>query len=452
MTSPAESGTAWFAFLDERLRTAVGEAARDDSADDALRGLYISDEHALELAAGSSTGDPDKLLSAAADRLALDALDSAVLGVCAGPELHPRYGRLYAYLQDDVTRRLASPRLVADLLCGDGVARVDVLACFGTGAPLQRLGAIELLAGETTTALPDRLVKVANRLSAFLLGAGGGLAETGAVVPLRRVPAPSAAVGRPAVVDEVARLLATDTHVPLMVCGPDAAQLVAAATGRRLVLLDARELTRPEPLRDATLACALEGSLLCVDALADLTPVQRVHLLRAIEGRAQRTILLGRSRTDALACSDLTVMLVDVPLPTYGERRAAWEQLTGARETRDVAAKFRLSIEQIREAAEVSRITARARGGDVPLAADLDAGARHASSSRLGELATRLAPAYAWDDLVLPDRQHTLLRSISAYLRHRDRVLSDWGYERTVSRTQSATAAARRKRTSVLAG
>ena len=43
---------------------------------------------------------------------------------------------------------------------------------------------------------------------------------------------------------------------------------------------------------------------------------------------------------------------------------------------------------------------------------------------------------YRWDDLVLPDRQRDLLRSISAYLRHRDRVLSDWGYERTVARTQ----------------
>ena len=29
-----------------------------------------------------------------------------------------------------------------------------------------------------------------------------------------------------------------------------------------------------------------------------------------------------------------------------------------------------------------------------------------------------------------------MLRSISAYLRHRDRVLADWGYERTVARTQ----------------
>ena len=37
---------------------------------------------------------------------------------------------------------------------------------------------------------------------------------------------------------------------------------------------------------------------------------------------------------------------------------------------------------------------------------------------------------------MLPDRQLDVLRSISAYLRHRDLVLSEWGYERTVARTQ----------------
>ena len=36
----------------------------------------------------------------------------------------------------------------------------------------------------------------------------------------------------------------------------------------------------------------------------------------------------------------------------------------------------------------------------------------------------------------MPERQLELLQSISAYLRHRDRVLSDWGYERSVARTQ----------------
>ena len=437
MTSQAESRVDWVHFLDDRLRAAVEAAiANDHDPGDALRGLYISDEQARATAAAPSAGDPGVRLEAAAERLGLDSLDSAVLGVCAGPELHTRYGRLYAYLQDDVTRKLASPRLVADLLCGDGVTRDDVLACFGAGSRLSRTGAIELLPGDGNPVLADRPVKVAERLAAFLLGARGGLSEVGAPVPLRRVAATAGDIGRPEAVAEVARLLATRSHVPLMVCGPDSAQVVAAAAGRPLILLDASELGRPEPLRDATLACALEGSLLCLDGLADLKPEHRVHLLRAIESGPARGVLIGRTRTDALACGDVAVLLVEVPMPTFGERRIAWTEFTGAADTTDVAAKFRLSVEQIREAAAVSLIAARGRDAAAPDAAELDVGARHASSSRLGELATRLGPAYSWDDLVLPERQLTLLRSISAYLRHRDRVLSDWGYERTVSRTQ----------------
>ena len=52
--------------------------------------------------------------------LGLDLLEAAVLAVCAAAELNPRYGRLYAYLQDDVTRKLPSPRLVGQLLEGEG--------------------------------------------------------------------------------------------------------------------------------------------------------------------------------------------------------------------------------------------------------------------------------------------------------------------------------------------
>ena len=91
---------------------------------------------------------------------------------------------------------------------------------------------------------------------------------------------------------------------------------------------------------------------------------------------------------------------------------------------------------QIVEAAEVARLAATARGASAPEPGDLDLGARQASSSRLGELAARLPPGYRWEDLVVPERQRELLQSISAYLRHRDRVLSDWGYEKTVARTQ----------------
>jgi adenylate kinase family enzyme len=437
VTSSPESAAGAFAFIDARLRAAVqAAAATDQSPDDSLRGLYISDEQALTLAADAGTIDADARLAEAAARLELDALDAAVLAVCAAPELHPRYGFLFAYLQDDVTRRLASPRLVANLLTGEDVERADVLGCFGPDARLVRTGAIRLLQSDAPLALADRPVKVSDRLAAFVLGAGSGLSEASAVARLRRIAVEPDSDGRREAVAEVARLLAAETRLPLVVCGPDAAAIVATAAGAALLLVDVRDLERPEVVADATLACLLEGRVLCLDGLDDLNPAERARLLRAIDERPERSVVLGRSRAEAHALSDRTVLLVEVPMPSFGERRDAWERFAGTTESHDVAAKFRLSIEQIRAAGEISRIAARARGADSPDHAELDMGARYASSSRLGELAARLDPGYRWEDLVLPARQRELLHSISAYLRHRDRVLSEWGYERTVARTQ----------------
>jgi hypothetical protein len=437
VTHPVEVREAWIALLDARLEAAVQAIAGTDGAtDDPLRGLYISDEQALTLSAAGGPADADTRLAVVAERLGLDALDAAVLSACIAPELHPRYGRLYAYLQDDVTRRLASPRLVASLLSGDGVGEEDVLSCFAPRGRLMRVCAIRQLVPDPAVPLADRGVKVADRLAAFVLSAGAGLAEAGAPAPLRRVPFVADGYGRASVIDDVARLLAADARLPVVVCGPDAAPIVAAAARSPLVLVDIRDLDRPDVIADATLAAALEQALLCFDGLDDHTPADRARLLAHLERQPGLTMLIGKTARDTQALGDRTAMFVDVHYPSFAERRDAWEKSTGVGDPRDVAAKFRLSVEQIRAAAEVSRAAARTRGLELPEPRDLDLGARHASSSRLGELAVRLGPGYRWRDLVLPDRQLELLQSISSYLRHRDRVLSEWGYERTVSRTQ----------------
>jgi AAA+ superfamily predicted ATPase len=426
-----------FQLLEARLRRAVRAAVdAGNDPDDSLRGLYISDEQALALAqADAHLAGP--LAAAAArlaqteERLGLDPLDSAVLVLCAAPELDPRFGRLYAYLHDDVTRRLASPRLAADLLAGDGVEHSEVLACFGPDAPLVHRGAIRLPATDAIATLADRPVKLADRLAAYLLGAGV-LAEAVGGLRLRRLDA-QPVTGRDEAVHRIALLLAARTRLPLAVCGPDSAGILAAAAHAPLVLLSARELERPEAISDGRLAAALSRGLLCLDGLEDLSPAERSRLLRAIDESSERIVLVAEQRSDAVVLSDHAALLVEVPHPNFAERRQAWTEFTGCAETREVAAKFRLSIEQIRAAAEVSLISARSHGQPEPHRSDLDLGARQASSSRLGELASQINPAYAWDDLVLPERQLDLLRSISAYLRHRDRVLSEWGYEATVA-------------------
>src|SRR5205085_1300545 len=96
-------------------------------------------------------------------------------------------------------------------------------------ARLPGLGALRLLAGDAVMPLADRPVKVADRLAAFVLGAGRGLLEAGAPLPLRHVLPPPDHAGRPAAVREVAQALAAETRLPLLICGPDAPAVVAAA-------------------------------------------------------------------------------------------------------------------------------------------------------------------------------------------------------------------------------
>jgi hypothetical protein len=477
-----------FEEIDARIREAVDAvAATDPNPADPFRGLYISDDLARALAHATPIGELDGRIAAAAQALALGKLDTEVLALCAAPELSPRYGRLLAYLHDDVTRKLASPRLVTRLLAGEGRPRDAILARFAHDAPLRRAGALRLLAGDTPGPLADRLVKVPDRLAALLLGAR--LDAPALDGRLRRVDLDDVLAealrggAHGAAVQELHALLAADSSLPVLVAGPDAPLLLAAALGRGLVLLDIGALAAEELLADAALAARLEGRRLCFDHLEQLPPADRRRLARMLAVQEERPLLCAASRDAALALDEQTVMVAETPLPGFAERVAVWRALAepgapagaltpreapvatggkprpaggrapdvhdapgasgeprpaadGAPDVHEVAAKFRLSAGQIATACEVAWLAAAARGAARVGSEDLHAGARQASSTRLAELATRLPPGFTWEDLVLPARQLELLRSISAYLRHRDLVLSEWGYERTVARTQ----------------
>src|SRR3954454_13410559 len=248
MTPPASSSpeappVVGFAFLDARIRAHVEQAASGDpNPGDPLRGLYISDEQALALAADGGAENADARLADAATRLGLDALDTAVLGLAAAPELDPRYGRLFAYLHDDVTRRLASPRLVANLLAGDGVSHGDVLACFRGDAPLRRRGAIRFVEAHGPFPLVARPAKLADPLAAFLLGLEAPLDPPGGG-RLRRQPIPENHPGREDTIAEVRALLGTASRLPLVVAGGDADAMVSLAAERPLLLCDVRDLS-----------------------------------------------------------------------------------------------------------------------------------------------------------------------------------------------------------------
>ncbi len=434
MTSSPEGRRApaiRFAALDARVRAAVEEMAADDpNPADPFRGLYVSDGKAVALARAGGEVDVDERLAAVAARLGLDALDAAALGLVAAPELDPRHGRLFAYLHDDISRKLGTPRLVARLLAGEGVGIADVLGAFAREGALRRLGVVALSEADPLAPLADRAVRVAPAVVAALIGAD--LApESPLEARLRRAESPVRAEGRERPAAELARVLAAPGRLPVVVAGPDAAALAALALGRPLLMVELADLRDAELLAHATLVAALEGRALCLDRPEGVEPPDWRAVERGLADWPGRPLVLAASARAAAALDEATTLIVEAEPASLAERREAWARLAGVEEAddlEDVAAAFRLTAGQVAEAAEVAGLLAAARGDARPSRADLRAGARRASGGRLGELATRLEPAWAWDDLVLPERQTGQLRSVSAYLRHRDRVLGEWGY------------------------
>ena len=238
---------------------------------------------------------------------------------------------------------------------------------------------------------PTARSKLADRLAAFILGAGTGLLEAGAPVALRRVALQPGIVGRDESVAEVARSLQADTHLPLVVCGPDAPAIVATAAGRPLVLLDVRDLERPRGARrrDARGRARARAAVLrrsrgperqraVAAARADRQPARAVGADRAhaprSAGAGDRTVAARRATVPVVRRAAVGVGGASAA-PTA---RPTWRPSSGCRSSR--SSRRRRSAASPPEPA----------GWTAPEPADLDLGARHASSSRLGDLAARL--------------------------------------------------------------
>jgi hypothetical protein len=429
--SAGAGGGLGFTDVTRLIHAAVEQvAATDPHPTDPFRGLYVSDELALTLAGAPRDARVDSALDDAVTKLDLDELDATVLVLCLAPELDPRYGRLLAYLHDDLTRKLPSPRLTARLLAGGGYDPQDVLASFARDQPLRRTGAIRLLDGDDTVPLAERPVKVGEQLVCHVLGAR---LEPSSRQAARRVEPPANSLGRDRTVVELRLMLAEAGDTPLLVCGPDGVELLAAALDEPVIAIEATSMRSEVDAAAAILDARLAGGRVCVTMTEAPAPEERPALTAALAASAEGLLIWAPHRDGLFWLDMLGVAIVEVSTPDAAERRALWRRHVNSDHADLLAAKFRHSAAQIARAARLAQLSAAAHGRAKPSLDDLHLGARRASSRQLEELAVRLSGREGWEELVLPERSLTFLKSISAYLRHGELVLGDWGFDATVT-------------------
>jgi len=242
-----------------------------------------------------------------------------------------------------------------------------------------------------------------------------------------------------AIAEEVTGLLKTQQCPLIHLCGDDSdgqedvASFAADEMGRQLLTVRGDELPAVGPdLEMATLlwqreALLLPGALLLQCGTAGLTPSARY-----LADRTPGAMFIASRETARI---DRAFVRFDVNKPgPVGQKRlwkralaTAAENANGALD--DVSEQFRLSAKVIFSTASLLA----AGDGDFQQQHLWNA-CRSAARPRLEDLAERIVPSAAWDDLVLPELQKQVMHQLAAQVRYRMRVYEDWGFSQKSKR------------------
>ncbi|MGW2279195.1 ATP-binding protein [Streptomyces sp. NPDC001770] len=440
---------ARLAELRERTALLVEYRSADDpTANDPLRGLYVSKEAVHRLL---SPAEPPRLgvaepvdayadrLTDLAVRLGLTGLDALVLLIALAPDLDRSFESLYGYLNDDVSRRRATAALALDL-CGIPVHLASARARLHPAAPLRALGLLDV--EEPERPFLSRSLRVPDRLLAHLLGDDAPDASlAGHLHPLdagpdphdgsydgqeahgEREPSPDTATGL--FVHRLAALLAAGPPVTAYLRERrEGDGLPSIAAALRLAGLPALRFTGPEDrVPDLLREARLTGRAVVVQGLPDRPEA----LVRQLAGATDVPVLITGPRPYDPQWCDTDPLVLEAP-PRGAGAAGAWAAALGEEPGFDLAATvapYHLAGDHIVRAARAARgLAAFDQGPLTP--AHLRLAARQQSASGLEQHARRIRPAVDWRDLVLPPGPLTELRELALRARHRDRVLGEW--------------------------
>lgn len=407
--------------------------------------------------------------------LDLDRVELDIFLISIAPHLDSRYGKLYGFLQDDLTRKRPSVNLVLDLLFINSPERLLALTLFRDDSPLQRHRLLTLEAEPGTQRPPlveKSLLPDEGIVNWLLLGEYQAPQFLKECLTFQTNP------------EANPHLLANDTqnHLDALLnqgeffnfYGRDhlsqreAAAYIAQAAQRPLLTLDVEKVVPTKPptenvppgitaaetavlltavhvlLRDALLIGAVPALVGWDACLHDTAPPP--ELLTALSQHPGPIIVISATRWQPRGVPRARHFYwIEFPLPLTQQRTRllthflAAETAVSPAEVALLAGQFKLSTEQLQDLVSTAGDLA-AQNGRSLANQDLFAAARAHSNPKLASLAKKITPRYSWEDLVLPADQVEMLREMVQTVRSRPLVLEEWGLGKKLTASAGVTA------------
>ena len=383
----------------------------------------------------------------------LSSFERAAFLLALAPELDSSFERLYAYLQDDLTRRHATAQLALALLPEADDDNGDARECFAPEAPLRRFRLIAIDDTASASAFPNRPVRVDERMRDFVLGTNRLDDRLASILDPVRASAISSfdlelaeqivrwaqsAAGR--LSSRAVNLIGVADAGPLHV-----ARAVCDRLGVALFQVHAAGLPPSRQERRELFALLERESVLLQMALYfDLETVrveERSEFVREID-RLRAFVIVASTVRWTGECETLAIALAK---PSASHQAELWQQALVTAEAGATDLDFGALVEQFdlgpvhieRAAREFAAL--RAAGAELNSDA-LWRVCERTAAPKLDELAQRIVPCYGWDDIVLPPEPLRQLQEIAAQVAHRARVYQGWGFGAKLNRGRGISA------------
>lgn len=367
------------------------------------------------------------------------------------PEFDPDYGRIFAYLQDDLTQKRPSVNLILDLLADDLPHKLELRRLLGENGRLHRHRLLHFSpnGSQPNTSFLDQTVQPPASLTHFLLGECllDPALQTAAALE-RCQPQDAKRVGR-RFLAKLQRL--SQGPPPLLTfigsygCGRrEAARAIAAQHGGILLTADLQQLQNSqEPfteklaslLRDGRLHAAtlylenwdavLQDGLLPEPIWQALQQYPHVVLTASSQPWQPRQHRNGRP-----------VHHVHFPTANFEAQLATWQaQLPdecASLNLAHLANLFHFTPGQIEDAVATAKNMALHQQEPLTEIHLLSAARLH-SNQRLSQLATHITPRHTWDEIVLPQDTVAQLHELVQRVQHKPTVYGRWAFDQKFS-------------------
>jgi AAA+ superfamily predicted ATPase len=489
----------WLKLLIER-EIIIGRSGRGPEQGDPFKGLYVSESEVERLItvsgrpAAADDADTQSLLEqAAAARRQIDQRRQASLAsgvylalphlsrvfalmpfeerivlLALAPEVDLKFERLFAWLQDDISRKRPCVDLAMKLFCANAYERMESRSVFSAEAPLFRARLLRPL-DKIENPLLSRPLVLDDPITNFLLSA---MPADNDFPPCSRAHASRRVLESLRWNEPLRRQLSEVTCAHIRGAQQSSRRMVflfhghqgsgkktlasclCHKIGARLLVVDIQELSSGHETVEETLRAAFRHGLLHQYAIFldrtgpmladdDKGAALRNALRRSIEDLSWFTFIATEADWSAGDLfRDHTFLTIDLPTPDIAERERIWASFAAESRSRfapgvswsELALKFRLTPGQIGGAIETAANRSRLCGPDTEIGpTDLHKGCYAQSNQKLATLARRLNARYTWRDIILPPNAMAQLREVCAQVRHRQRVYGDWGFGESLS-------------------